>query len=159
VGMDAGRNKGSATIDRVREEVTGEGPASHFFGVKLLDFGLVRMERDSTGQLRRGMVVGTPAYMAPEQAKGEMGDARSDLYSLGVVLFRLVTGHLPFKGNSTMELLTALATQTPPLLSAYKATVPRSLVELTDRLLSKDSAGRPRSAADVAEAITRIEEE
>src|SRR5439155_11087455 len=128
-------------------------------GVKLLDFGLVRMERDSRGQLRRGTLVGTPAYMAPEQARGEMGDARSDLFSLGVVLFRLISGQMPFKGSSSMEILTSLTTLTPPLLSAYNPNLPPSLVELTDRLLCKDPAGRPASAAEVAQALIRIGEE
>jgi eukaryotic-like serine/threonine-protein kinase len=56
---------------------------------------------------------GTPAYMPPEQARGEKVDARCDLYSLGVVLYRMATGQMPFKGSSTLAVLTALATETP----------------------------------------------
>src|SRR5262249_18326844 len=80
-----GGDKPSDILRQIRSNVAAEIGDSRVLGVKLLDFGLVRMERDSNGQMRRGNVVGTPAYMAPEQAMGEMGDARSDLFSLGVV--------------------------------------------------------------------------
>ena len=85
---------------------------------KLLDFGLARDARpDREGRehlTRTGAVVGTPAFMAPEQARGKPLDARADLFSLGCVLYRAVTGRLPFRGPGTMDTLLALATETPP---------------------------------------------
>src|SRR5262249_18133285 len=128
------------------------------YQLKLLDFGLVRVDCDQNGRLKRAALVGTPAYMAPEQAAGELGDARSDIFSLGVVLFRLVTGQLPFQGSTPMEIVTALATEPAPLASSIKPNLPRSLVELLQRMLAKDPLARPRSAADVAERLLQIEE-
>ncbi len=81
--------------------------------VKILDFGLARGLADDTHLTQSGAIVGTPAYMAPEQARGEKVDARCDLYSLGVVLYRMCTGDMPFKGKGTLSLLSALALDTP----------------------------------------------
>jgi serine/threonine protein kinase len=152
-------NKGSATFNRVHEAVTGVPAGYSFQGVKLLDFGLVQRAIDGNGQLRRGTVLGTPAYMAPEQAKGELGDARSDLYSLGVLLFRLVAGELPFKGNNALETITALASQKAPALTKYRPNLPPSLVELVAHLLSRDPELRPDHATEVAENIELIEKD
>src|SRR5262249_46620008 len=74
--------------------------------VKLLDFGLARVVAEDVQLTADGVVVGTPAYMAPEQARGEKIDHRADLFSLGVVLYRLCTGQMPFRGGTTMALLT-----------------------------------------------------
>ena len=81
--------------------------------MKILDFGLARAAADDTHLTQSGAIVGTPAYMAPEQAQGEPVDLRCDLFSLGCVLYRLCTGELPFKGTSTMSILLALAQDTP----------------------------------------------
>ncbi|MBL8865010.1 MAG: serine/threonine protein kinase, partial [Planctomycetia bacterium] len=81
--------------------------------VKLLDFGLARPVDSDVELTKSGVVVGTTAYMSPEQAQGERVDARSDLFSLGVLLYRLSTGQLPFPGNTTMAVLMALGTKDP----------------------------------------------
>src|SRR6202023_874163 len=73
--------------------------------VKLLDFGLARAQDDTTHLTQTGTLVGTPAYMAPEQARGEQLDGRADLFSLGCVLYLMLTGERPFKGNDTISLL------------------------------------------------------
>ena len=130
-----------------------------FHCLKLLDFGLVRVDCDENGKMKRGAVVGTPAYMAPEQAAGALGDARSDLFSLGVVLFRLVTNRLPFPGSTALEIMTALASQTAPLASDFHPGLPPALVQLINRMLSRDPIARPGSAADVAEQLLQIEDE
>jgi hypothetical protein len=154
-----GGEKPSDVLRQIRQNVAAEIGDSRVLGVKLLDFGLVRMERDSNGQMRRGTVVGTPAYMAPEQAMGEMGDARSDLFSLGVVMYRLLTGKLPFEGETALELMTALATHTPPPLTDFNPKIPPLLVDLQNRMLSRDPEGRPCDANHVADAVQCVLEE
>jgi eukaryotic-like serine/threonine-protein kinase len=129
---------------------------------KLLDFGLARddrAERDGAEALTRtGAVVGTPAYMAPEQARGEPLDGRADLFSLGCVLYRAVTGRLPFRGQGTLGTLLALVTETPPAPCDVSPAVPPALSALIMRLLAKDRAARPASAAAVAAALEALQE-
>ncbi|MBA4067765.1 MAG: hypothetical protein C0501_29520 [Isosphaera sp.] len=137
-----------------------EAPAGR---VKLLDFGLAKpvSPDDSDGEeaqlTRTGAVLGTPAYMSPEQARGEKVDHRTDLFSLGAVLYRLCTGRLPFQGPTAMAILTALATETPPAVRALNPDVPPALADLVHRLLAKDAAHRPASAAEVAKELARVE--
>ena len=83
--------------------------------VKILDFGLARAAGDDAADLTQtGAIVGTPAYMAPEQARGEAVDHRCDLFSLGCVLYRLCTGRPPFQGNDSFEQMTSLVRDEPP---------------------------------------------
>jgi hypothetical protein len=124
--------------------------------VKLLDFGLARSLGDDLHLTRTGMIVGTPSFMAPEQAEGAAVDARSDLFSLGVVLYRMVTGVLPFQGRDALGMLQALATQTPAPARALNPDVPAALSDLIARLLARDPAGRPASAREVADALTAL---
>jgi serine/threonine protein kinase len=125
--------------------------------VKLLDFGLARGAGDDHQLTQCGAVVGTPAYMAPEQARGEKVDARADLFSLGCVLYRLCTGRLPFPGDSTMSILTALAVDNPPPVRELNPDIPPALSELVMGLLSKGPASRPASAQAVADALLTVE--
>jgi urea transport system substrate-binding protein len=125
--------------------------------VKILDFGLARPSDNLAGLTRTGDVVGTPHYMAPEQARGERVDGRSDLFSLGVVLYRLCTGRLPFRGNTVSAILTALAVDQPTPVKVLNPALPRELADLVMRLLEKDPACRPQSAADVVAALREIE--
>jgi serine/threonine protein kinase/Leucine-rich repeat (LRR) protein len=125
---------------------------------KLLDFGLARdqtplREPGDTTLTRTGAVLGTPAYMAPEQARGELLDARADLFSLGCVLYRAVTGRVPFQGSGMMGTLVALATQTPPAPHEVNPEVPRALSTLILSLLAKERSARPASATLVAETL------
>ncbi len=137
--------------DNVWLEHTAEG--AH---VRLLDFGLV-----STGEgerlTRSNAIIGTPAYMAPEQAGGEKVDVRADLFSLGCVLYQMATGQKAFSGPSTMAILSALANHQPPSANTVSPAVPVELSALIDRLLCKDPKGRPGSAADVVSALRIIE--
>ena len=104
-----------------------------------------------------GAVVGTPAYMAPEQARGEKVDARGDLFSLGCVLYKLCTGVTPFPGDTAMAVLTALATHTPKPVRDFNPDVPAELSELVMRLLAEDPAQRPQTAGEVIEALRALE--
>jgi len=133
--------------------------------VKILDFGLARAGA-TTREVAEGFdpitasgaVVGTPSYMSPEQAGGRTVDARTDLFSLGVVLYLLGTGKLPFQGSDMFSILTALAIEVPPAPSSVNPGLPGSLNELIVRLLSKDPAGRPPTAEAAAHELHRIEE-
>ena len=93
--------------------------------VKLLDFGLARPQTDDVNLTNPGMVVGTPMYMAPEQARGEEIDGRTDLFSLGCVLYQMLTGRPPFEGPTTLAVLTAVVTETPPPPHHYNPAIPR----------------------------------
>jgi Leucine-rich repeat (LRR) protein len=130
---------------------------------KLLDFGLARdqsppHERGDAPLTRTGAVVGTPAFMAPEQAGGQPLDARADLFSLGCVLYRAVTGRLPFQGPGTLGTLVAIAIATPPAPAELNRDVPPPLSALIMKLLAKDRAARPPSAAAVAAALDTMRE-
>ena len=130
--------------------------AQQFRRSKVLDFGLARPVDQSDAQLTAsGAVIGTPAYMAPEQARGEKMDHRSDLFSLGVTLFRMATGRAPFRGTNAVAVMIALTTETPPPVCTINPDIPPALAALIDRLLCKSPAGRPQSAAEVA-TIVRV---
>jgi serine/threonine protein kinase len=125
--------------------------------VKIVDFGLARGSGADAHFTQAGAVIGTPSYMAPEQANAEEVDARCDLFSLGAVLYRTCTGRLPFDGKDTLSVLSALATKTPTAPHKIVPQVPRMLSALVMRLLAKDRDDRPQSAREVVEAIEAIE--
>jgi len=153
-GLQAAHAKGLIHRDIKPANVWLEAPKGR---VKILDFGLAREQRDDTNLTQSGAVIGTPAYMSPEQAAGKPLDPRSDLFSLGVVLYRLCTGQQPFTGPSTMAVLMALGTETPTAVSQLNPNVPVALEQLIQRLMAKDRDQRPGSAEEVAEALAAIE--
>jgi serine/threonine protein kinase len=125
--------------------------------VKILDFGLARAARQGPGLTREGAIIGTPAFMAPEQARGEAVDARCDLFSLGVVLYRLCTGKQPFEGDDAVSTLLAVVTEHPPSPHKLNPGVPQGLSALVMQLMQKDPAQRPASAEEVAAALRELE--
>lgn len=126
--------------------------------VKILDFGLAQITRNEDEKLTRsGMILGTPAYMSPEQTQGEQADARSDLFSLGCVMYQMLTGHKPFKGRDLISTLLAVASAEPESIHEYNPDVPSELVELVRALLQKEPTQRPSSAQEVVDRITAIE--
>jgi hypothetical protein len=133
-----------------------EKTQSSGFRVKILDFGLARPIDGSADVTRDGHGVGTPHYVAPEQAAGRRLDGRADLFSLGCVLYELCTDRLPFPGNGIYEAFVALATVTPPSVRPLNPDVPPALDDLIMRLLDRDPAGRPATAAAVEEELRDI---
>ena len=125
--------------------------------VKILDFGLARPQQDDAHLTQTGLIAGTPQYMAPEQAAGHRVDHLSDLFSLGCVLYRLLTGRLPFAGPTTLAVLRALALEQPPPPHVVNRDVPPALSDLTMRLLAKDPRDRPQSAEEVLQELAKIE--
>ena len=125
--------------------------------VKLLDFGLARATDDDAHLTGTGAVMGTPAYMSPEQGRGLKVDHRSDLFSLGVMLYRLAAGKMPFKGSTTMAVLTSLAVDTPTPVRELNAQLPEALEAVVTKLLAKNPAERFQTATEVVAALRDIE--
>jgi tRNA A-37 threonylcarbamoyl transferase component Bud32 len=126
------------------------------FHVKVLDFGLARPAGKKTDLTNTGLVVGTPSYMAPEQAAGQRIDARADLFALGCVLYQMCTGRKPFEGPDPIAVLHALATRIPPAPRTLVGTVPHGLSDLTMRLLARSPEKRPTSARAVAAELDAL---
>jgi hypothetical protein len=121
---------------------------------KLTDFGLARAA-DDPRLSHSGMLVGTPQYMAPEQARGEVVDHRADLFSLGSVLYSLCTGRAPFRASTTLAVLRRVVEDEPEPIDARNAETPRWLAQIIGRLMAKDPAARHSSAVEVAELLER----
>jgi serine/threonine protein kinase len=125
--------------------------------VRLLDFGLARAVSTGGNLTEPGAVVGTPSYMAPEQAGGEPVDQRCDLFSLGCVLYGACTGRPPFLGENRSAILKAVLNEQPPQPRELNPMVPAALSDLVMRLLAKEAGLRPASAQQVLDAVTAIE--
>jgi serine/threonine protein kinase len=124
--------------------------------VKLTDFGLARAADDAS-ITRSGVVVGTPMYMAPEQAKGERLDQRADLFSLGSVLYQMATGRPPFRAGNTVAVLKRVAEDDPRPIREVIPETPQWLCDVIARLHAKDPDGRFQSAREVADVLADCE--
>jgi eukaryotic-like serine/threonine-protein kinase len=129
--------------------------------IKVMDFGLAKLldppnykQVSVTGM---DFAVGTPAYICPEQVRGEPMDHRGDIYSVGVLIYEMLTGRTPFSGNSSMDILLAHATENPPSFADVGAAdvVPPAVEKVVQSCLAKDPAQRPASARDLAEFYER----
>jgi serine/threonine protein kinase/Tfp pilus assembly protein PilF len=139
--------------------------------VKVLDFGLAKqLNRDSVGasapeartllstETRSGVVLGTPAYLSPEQATGGAVDGRSDLFALGTMLYESITGRTPFAGNSFIEIAANVLHVEPPPPSKYNSLVPRELDFITLKALAKKPAKRYQSAKDLIADLNSVKD-
>ncbi len=126
--------------------------------IKLLDFGIAKLlgEQNNQSQTRTGSVIGTPAYMSPEQCRGVAVDHRSDLYALGVMLFELCAGRPPFVGEGAGDVLAAHIHLAPPALSSLAPGVPAPIEMLVAHMLAKAPADRPQSAAELIQLIDGV---
>lgn len=116
--------------------------------VKVTDFGIARITDSS--RTKTGMVLGTPSYMSPEQLAGKKIDGRSDLFSLGVMLFQMVCGKLPFEGDSMAQLMFRIANEQHPDIRDLRPDAPDCLSAIIDRALAKDADARYQSGKDMA---------
>lgn len=122
--------------------------------VKLTDFGIARLADSSN--TATGMMMGSPAYMAPEQLAGSVPTARTDLYALGVTLFELLTGRPPYPGANMGELLRQVTQDAPPDLAAIRPDLPPALAQLMRQLLAKAPADRPADGDSLAASLGQI---
>jgi serine/threonine protein kinase/Tol biopolymer transport system component len=116
--------------------------------VKILDFGLAKLA-GAAALTRRGSFLGTPAYMAPEQTRGEEVDARADVWSLGVALYEMLTGRRPFNGGAAQAVIYAVLHTDPEAVERLRPEVPPELARLIHRLIAKDPRDRPADANEV----------
>ncbi|MFI7273901.1 protein kinase [Streptomyces sp. NPDC049879] len=127
--------------------------------VKVMDFGIARATQSGVRAMTQtGMVVGTPQYLSPEQALGRAVDARSDLYAVGVMLFELITGRVPFDADSGLAVAYAHVTEAPPAASELNRAVTPELDALIARALRKNPDERFRSAGEMLAACRRVAE-
>ena len=139
--------------------------------VKVLDFGLAKLKQDVLGMggsvttlqskplTGEGQIVGTVSYMSPEQAEGKPVDHRSDIFSLGVMLYRMATGELPFKGDSSMSTLSSILRDTPRPITDINPDLPRDLAKVVRRALTKDPEHRYQSAKDLRNELEELKQE
>ena len=153
-GLQAAHERGLIHRDIKPGNIWLEGKRAR---AKILDFGLARAAGGDSQLTQQGAIVGTPAYMAPEQANGKVLDGRADLFSLGCMLYRMCTGKAPFQGVDTLSTLMAVASTEPPPPCDVNPAVPAALSELVMRLLAKEPEGRPQSAEVVAAELAAIE--
>ncbi|VTT96810.1 abc transporter substrate-binding protein : Urea/short-chain amide ABC transporter, periplasmic urea/short-chain amide-binding protein OS=Rhodopirellula sallentina SM41 GN=RSSM_05980 PE=4 SV=1: Pkinase: Peripla_BP_5 [Gemmataceae bacterium] len=159
-----GAERGSRADVLLTPAPRGDGPASGTstrapaapFRVKILDFGLARLASGETNLTSSGLVMGTPNYMSPEQAAGLDLDGRSDLFSLGSVLYAMLVGNLPFPGNTAMAVMLALATKTPPRVDRANPGIPKAVADFVAALLKKKRDRRPASARAAAAALEEL---
>jgi serine/threonine-protein kinase len=181
-GEDLGRAVAAGRVDqrlilRTLIDVTGALHAAHLKGfvhrdvkpaniflvkdergprTKLLDFGIAHRSRiqSTEGLTQAGSVLGTPYFMSPEQMRGENADARSDLWSAGVVLYYGLSGELPFAAQNYNALLVEMMTDGAPSLSALHPELPRALTEIVDRALAPRIEDRFQTAQEMTQALT-----
>ena len=151
---------GNIWLEPAGEAIGDDGEAvQDAVRVKILDFGLARSAEPTEQLTATGVIVGTPEYMAPEQARGAKVDFRVDLWSLGVLLYRMSTGELPFKrkGKNLMSVLVAIAKEDPTQPVFLNSEIPDELSTLIMDLLEKEPESRPASAAVVVQRFAEIE--
>jgi eukaryotic-like serine/threonine-protein kinase len=153
--LQAAHNEGIIHRDLKPANLMVVDPETQYEIIKVMDFGLAKLlgPESLAGTTNHDFAVGTPGYMCPEQARGEEVDHRGDLYSLGVILFELLTGRLPFAGRGTMEVLLAHATEEPPTFANSGAfgVVPPAIERVVMACMAKNPGHRPRHARELSE--------
>lgn len=160
-GLEAAHERGIIHRDLKPENVMVQPDGA----IKILDFGLARREsrpavneNESTAVhlTRPGALLGTPAYMSPEQVRGETADARSDIFAAGAILYEMLTGTKAFARDSVFKTLSAILHEEPPAIDELNAEVPPALARIVQRCLEKRPQARFRSAADLVFALEQV---
>ena len=147
-GLSAAHERGVVHRDLKPANVLIDGQERAY----ITDFGVAR-SLGATGLTHSGVIVGTPEYLSPEQARGEAVDARSDLYTVGLILYEMLTGTLPFSAGTPAETVMQRIVRPPPSLSKVRPDLPHWLHAFTDRLLRLNPAHRFQSARDALRAL------
>jgi serine/threonine protein kinase len=137
--------------------------------VKVLDFGIAKLaesafaeatadgaESVTLGETNLGSILGTVPYMSPEQARGAPVDKETDIWSLGVILYEMVTGHQPFVGEAPREVMTSIREKQPPPLTSYSKQSPAELQQIISKALRKDQSERYQSASEILQALKNL---
>ena len=137
--------------------------------LKILDFGLAKLKREfvesgiselpTQSATQEGRILGTVAYMSPEQAEGKKVDHRTDIFSIGIILYKMVTGERPFKGDTSASILSAILKDTPRSVSALNPKLPSNLARIIKRCLVKDPEHRYQTAKDVRNELEELKQE
>ena len=138
--------------------------------LKVLDFGLAKLLEPEEGSeaatlvgdggvTKEGAVIGTASYMSPEQAEGKSTDARSDIFSLGILLYEMATGQKPFKGDTTISTISSVLKDNPPLVTHLNHSLPNHLGRVVNRCLAKDPGRRYQVALDLTNELEGLREE
>ncbi len=135
-----------------------EAGTSATLSVKVLDFGISKAGGERTKMTRTGMIMGTPSYMAPEQARGHDVDHRADVYAVGAVLYYVLTGHKPFDNEDPTATLSMVLTQEPVRLRELDPRIPEALELVVQRAMSKDLRDRYATMVDLENALASFEE-
>ncbi len=125
-------------------------------GVRLTDFGIASIQSDESGPAAEGKVVGTPQYMSPEQVTGGEVGASTDLFALGVTMYRMISGVMPFRGESSMAMIKSICEDSPPRLNKLDPSIPDDVARLVAYLIEKTPSARPANAKVTYGLIHRL---
>jgi serine/threonine protein kinase/Flp pilus assembly protein TadD len=160
LGIRAAHNKGITHRDLKPDNIILTKDDDGYLLVKVVDFGMAKLKEKAfadTTLTDPGTIIGTLSYMSPEQCQGAEIDARSDIYSLGIIFFELVAGHRPFYASNMTALAVKQVSAPPPRLNDHRPEAPPEIVRLIERSLEKDPALRPQTLSDFLSLLPKAE--